>query len=355
MAPRNNAEIEHGSDENLAAHPSPLAEKQAANPRIIVNYSKMQLQWINVGFFSVTTLLAIYGAFFVTFRRETLLCMSILYAATMLGITAGYHRLWSHRAYEATAPLRSFLALAGAGAFQGSILWWCRHHRVHHRWTDTDRDPYSAQKGLFWSHIGWLLFTKQETSSRVHIYSHDLEQDPVVAWQHRNYVWLAPTISLALPTLLAGLGWGDWQGGFFHAAILRMTLTHHATFCVNSLAHYLGEANYDDERTPRDHIVTAVITFGEGYHNFHHEFPRDYRNAIRWWQFDPTKWFIWSCSRVGLVHGLRRFPENELHKARVLMATKRLEEEKRRINWGQPVHELPHITWDECRRRNHYR
>ncbi|RKP05787.1 putative acyl-CoA desaturase [Thamnocephalis sphaerospora] len=312
-----------------------------------MDYSKLKLNWVNVAFFSITPLFATYGVFYVPFHPTTLLCTVFLYAATMLSITAGHHRLWSHRAYEATLPLRSFLALASASAFQGSILSWCCDHRAHHRWTDTDRDPYSAQKGLFWSHIGWILFTEKTASQREPIYLHDLVRDPVVVWQHCNYFWLAPVASFALPTLLAGIGWGDWQGGFFHAAILRMVLVHHATFCVNSLAHYLGEASYGDERTPRDHIFTAVVTFGEGYHSFHHEFPRDYRNAIRWWQFDPTKWFIWLCSQVGLAHGLRRFPDNELHKARVLMMAKRLEEEKHKIDWGQAAHKLPAISWDE--------
>jgi stearoyl-CoA desaturase (delta-9 desaturase) len=128
-----------------------------------------------------------------------------------------------------------------------------------------------------------------------------------------------------------------------------MVATHHVTFCVNSLAHYLGETAYEDEQTPRDHFITALITFGEGYHNFHHTFPRDYRNAVRWWQYDPTKWLIWSCSKIGLAHGLRRFPENEVSKARVIMTAKRLELEKRQVNWGMQKSELPKFTWDECK------
>jgi stearoyl-CoA desaturase (delta-9 desaturase) len=129
----------------------------------------------------------------------------------------GYHRHWSHRAYEARWPLRIFFALGGAVAFQGSALWWCRHHRAHHRWTDSEHDPYGAQKGLFWSHIGWLLYkddpeiAKAQQKTRPRVYVEDLEQDPILTWQHRNFVWLAPVMSFMFPTLVAGYFWGDWM------------------------------------------------------------------------------------------------------------------------------------------------
>jgi stearoyl-CoA desaturase (delta-9 desaturase) len=172
-------------------------------------------------------------------------------------------------------------------------------------------------------------------------------QDPIVRWQHRNYKWLAPFISLVVPTLIAGFGWGDWRGGYFYAAVLRLVLVHHATFCVNSLAHWLGEAAYDDLNSPRDHIITAFVTFGEGYHNFHHEFPRDYRNAVHWWQYDPTKWFIIICSWFGLAYNLHTFSENEIRKGNVLMREKKILEEKATLKWGKSPSELPTYTWEE--------
>ncbi|CAG8777494.1 7571_t:CDS:1, partial [Gigaspora rosea] len=104
------------------------------------------------------------------------------------------------------------------------------------------------------------------------------------------------------------------NNSFFFAAVTRLLFVHHATFCVNSLAHYLGDTPFDDRRTPRDHFITAILSLGEGYHNFHHEFPMDYRNAIRFYQYDPTKWLIRFLSYFGVAHHLKKFPENEIQK-----------------------------------------
>ncbi|ORZ26835.1 hypothetical protein BCR44DRAFT_40111, partial [Catenaria anguillulae PL171] len=144
--------------------------------------------------------------------------------------------------------------------------------------------------------------------------------------------------------LVAGLGWGDWVGGFLYAGIARLVFVHHATFCVNSLAHYLGEATYDDNRSPRDHWFTALMTFGEGNHNFHHEYPNDYRNAVKFHQYDPTKWLIRACSFVGLTYNLKRFPENEVQKGALLMLEKKCRNWRHRLDWGVPTDKLP--VWD---------
>ncbi len=106
-----------------------------------------------------------------------------------------------------------------------------------------------------------------------------------------------------------GYFWGDWRGGYVYAGAMRMCMVHHSIFALNSLAHWLGEAPFDDKHSPRDHLVTALVTFGEGYHNFHHQFPTDYRNAIRWYQYDPTKWFISLCAKVGLASHLKVGPQ----------------------------------------------
>jgi stearoyl-CoA desaturase (delta-9 desaturase) len=128
-------------------------------------------------------------------------------------------------------------------------------------------------------------------------------------------------MGFGVPTMVPGLLWGDWRGGFFFAGAARLTFVHHvsepflrvlhlliilkSTFCVNSLAHWLGDTPFDDKHTPRDHIITALMTIGEGYHNFHHQFPMDFRNAIRWYQYDPTKWFIRVMQWAGLASHLK--------------------------------------------------
>lgn len=239
--------------------------------------------------------------------------------ACFLGITAGYHRLWAHRSYNASKPLQYALAMVGAGAVEGSIRWWARGHRAHHRYTDTDLDPYNAHKGLLWSHIGWMVLKPRRKPGVADV--SDLSKNDIVKWQHRHYLKLVFIMGIVFPTLVAGLGWGDWKGGYVYAALLRLVFVHHvsvgngwrtvrscllqSTFCVNSLAHWLGETPFDDKHTPRDHLVTALVTIGEGYHNFHHQFPMDYRNAIKWYQYDPTKWFIWVCQELGLASHLK--------------------------------------------------
>lgn len=119
-------------------------------------------------------------------------------------------------------------------------------------------------------------------------------------------------------------------------------------FCVNSVAHWIGSSTYDDKHTPRDHFLTALITLGEGYHNFHHQFPMDYRNAVKYYQFDPTKWFIYACEQLGLAFGLQRFSSNEIRKGSFAMAAKKLLRMQQDINWGKRRVELPVLDWSVC-------
>lgn len=269
----------------------------------------------------------------------------VYYFITGLGITAGYHRLWAHRAYNASLPLQYFLACAGAGSVQGSIRWWSRGHRAHHRYTDTKLDPYSAHEGFWWAHIGWMLIKPRGKIGVADI--SDLTKNPVVRWQHKNYLSLMVFFGLGFPTLVAGLGWGDWWGGLFFAAAARLVFVHHSTFCVNSLAHWLGETPFDNKHTPKDHFITALCTVGEGYHNFHHQFPMDFRNAIKWYQYDPTKWFIWTSSKLGLASHLKTFPDNEIKKGQYTMKLQLLEEQSKEIKWPKHSNDLPVISWED--------
>jgi len=316
------------------------------NPDIPRNGSALpqgnwKINWVHTILLTSTPMIALIGMLTTTLQWKTAIWGTIYYFMTGIGITAGYHRLWAHRSYSATLPYRIYMSLTGAGAFEGSIKWWSRGHRAHHRYTDTDDDPYSAHRGLFWSHIGWMLFKEETKPSMRKIDVSDLMKDPVVRIQHQFYPYIALTMSFIFPTLVAGLGWGDYAGGYFYAGVLRLVVVHHATFCVNSLAHYLGDQPFDDRRTPRDHILTALVTMGEGYHNFHHEFPTDYRNAIKFYQYDPTKWLIKLCSFVGLTYDLNQFPENEIQKGLLQMNEKLIEAKMRELDWGIPIERLP--------------
>lgn len=231
-----------------------------------------------------------------------------------LSITAGYHRLWAHKAYEAHPALKWFFALWGAGALQNSILIWASDHRRHHRHVDdNERDPYSAGRGLWFSHMGWML-RNYPSGENDFSNARDLQRDPVVMFQHRHYVLLTTFMNLGLPLLL---GWwlGDIIGTLLLVGLLRLVLNHHFTFFINSLAHFWGTRPYTEENSARDNPVLAFLTYGEGYHNYHHLFQNDYRNGIRWYHWDPTKWLISLCARVGLASRLQRVPDFRIQRA----------------------------------------
>ncbi|KAL9112002.1 MAG: hypothetical protein Q9227_003622 [Pyrenula ochraceoflavens] len=333
-------------------------------PMTLANWHQ-HVNWLNVILIAGLPIVGLLAATGTPWNWYTCIWSVIYYFGTGLGITAGltncnpllgvelidvecvgYHRLWAHTSYSATLPLRIFLALLGAGSVEGSIRWWAGGHRAHHRWTDTEKDPYSVRKGLIYSHIGWLVM-KQNPKRIGRTDISDLNADPVVRWQHRHYLELVIFMALIFPTTVAGLGWGDWRGGFIYAGILRMFFVQQATFCVNSIAHYLGDQPFDDTRSPRDHVVTALLTLGEGYHNFHHEFPSDYRNAIQWHQYDPTKWAICIWKMMGLAYDLKQFPSNEIEKGRVQQLQKKLDRKRSTLHWGTPLEKLPVLSWDE--------
>jgi len=318
---------------------------QKHRPPITLGNVLHNMNWISFLVLTVTPTLAIYGTFTTAYNWKTALWSVIYYYITGLGITAGYHRLWAHRSYNASEPLQYALALGGAGAVQGSIKWWSRGHRAHHRYTDTKLDPYSAHEGFWWAHVGWMIF-KPRTKIGVADIS-DLTRNKIVRWQHKNYLPLMLTMGLFFPTAVAGLGWGDWRGGFFFAGAARLTFVHHSTFCVNSLAHWLGDTPFDNKHTPRDHFITALVTVGEGYHNFHHQFPMDFRNAIKWFQYDPTKWFISTMALFGLASHLKKFPDNEIKKGQYTMKLQKLAEESGEIVWPNDSNHLPVISWDD--------
>jgi stearoyl-CoA desaturase (delta-9 desaturase) len=298
------------------------------------------VNWLNVILIVGIPMCGLITAWWTPLYLKTAIWSVAFYFATGLGITAGYHRLWAHTSYSATVPLKIFLAAVGGGAVEGSIRWWARDHRAHHRYTDTEKDPYSVRKGLLYSHFGWMLM-KQNPKRIGRTDISDLNDDAVVVWQHKHYLKVVLFMGLIFPTLVAGLGWGDWLGGFVYAGILRIFFVQQATFCVNSLAHWLGDQPFDDRNSPRDHVITALVTLGEGYHNFHHEFPSDYRNAIEWHQYDPTKWSIWMWKQMGLAYDLKQFRSNEIEKGRLQQQQKKLDQKRSKLDWGVPLEQLP--------------
>ena len=245
--------------------------------------------------------------------------------STALSITLGYHRLFSHLTFKARWPVKLYTLLFGAAAFEGSALEWSADHRRHHKFVDHDEDPYDINKGLFHAHIGWLLFrTGPETPLT---WVRDLKNDRLAWWQHRHYVPIAVGMGFGLPALIGWL-WGGAAcalGGFLIAGTARIVVVHHMTFCINSLCHWIGDRPYSTHCTARDSVLMAVCTFGEGYHNYHHEFQYDYRNGVKPWQWDPTKWTIWTLGKLGLVSGLRTIPEEKILKAQIAEHERKLQ------------------------------
>lgn len=307
-----------------------------------------RLNWLHVPLLILTPLIGLYGIFTTPWNAKTYAFAVAYYFFTGLGITAGYHRLFAHRAYKATWLARVILLLAGAGAVEGSARWWSRDHRAHHRFVDTDQDPYSASKGFWYSHIGWMLVKQdKEKIGGKFINIKDLEEDPLVRFQHKFYLPIAIFMGVVFPTIFCGLLWGDYYGGYFIAGVARLVFVHHSTFFVNSLAHWAGTASFSDAHTARNSIITAFVTLGEGYHNFHHEFPNDYRNGVKWWQYDPTKVTIYLMSLVGLTYDLIETSPGEILKGELQMQQKALQEAKKVPEWGPHPDHLPVVSWSQ--------
>ncbi len=283
------------------------------------------IDWVNTLFLTLTPLTALLSSW-IYFSNNGIELSQILlaiafYFLTGLAITAGYHRLLSHRAYKSSNIVKFFYLIFGAAAFQNSALKWCADHRIHHRHVDGEKDPYNINKGFFYAHIGWIFYKENNDISH---YPKDLLNDKLVMWQHNYYYIIAIAMGFVLPTLI-GYFLGSALGGLALSALLRIVFVHHCTFFINSLCHIVGNRPYTDTNTARDSYIMAIFSYGEGYHNYHHYFPSDYRNGIRWYHFDPTKWLIKILAITGLVKDLKKVPEKLIAQAKKEMLVKKIQ------------------------------
>jgi stearoyl-CoA desaturase (delta-9 desaturase) len=284
-----------------------------------------RINWVTASFLVVTPLVAVvwggvHIALFGVHPFEVAL-FALYIGATGFSITAGYHRHFAHGAYECRRFVKAFYLLFGAAAFQHSVLNWSADHRRHHENIDEDLDPYNIKKGFLWAHIGWLMVKAPNPGDFSNV--PDLIADPMVRFQHRFYVPLAITMGFLVP-LGIGFAMGHPWGCLLWAGVFRTVVVHHSTFFVNSLAHTLGRRPYSIAVSARDSVVTALLTFGEGYHNFHHRFSTDYRNGVRRHQWDPTKWLIRAMAAVGWAWGLCRAPREKIVAAELECEASRL-------------------------------
>jgi stearoyl-CoA desaturase (delta-9 desaturase) len=260
---------------------------------------------------------------------EPILCATLVFLIAM-AISGGYHRYFSHKAFRCHPFLKFLYLFVGAGGFQQSALVWSVDHRFHHRYVDTNLDPYNINRGFWWAHWGWLFAQDPPSRDKLLKAAPDLAKDRWVMWQDRYWVLLGIFWSVVVPVGV-GLMIGRPLGMFLWAGLLRIVISHHTTFTVNSIAHIFGKRPYSDKNSARDVWWLAPFLCGEAYHNYHHAFQADYRNGVRWYQWDPTKWSLWIMHHLGMVTHLNRTPEPQIIKARLAMELKRVEQKLSKV------------------------
>ncbi|XP_046442058.1 acyl-CoA Delta-9 desaturase-like isoform X3 [Daphnia pulex] len=275
--------------------------------------------WRNVLVFIYLHLAALYGLYlcFTDVTWATLAWSYALFIFGGFGITGGAHRLWAHRCYKAKWPLRVIAAVGQTIALQNDIYVWSRDHRVHHKFSETDADPHNARRGFFFAHVGWLLCRKHPEVMRrgKTVDVSDLLQDPIVVYQRKFYIPLLIIFCFAMPTLVPWYFWGEsLRTSFFVASILRYVITLNATWLVNSAAHIWGTHPYDKGINPSENRFVAFITSGEGWHNYHHVFPWDYKaSELGNYGTNTTRAIIDFCAWLGLAYDLKSVPEKVVY------------------------------------------
>lgn len=276
------------------------------------------INWGPVAFLTIYQVLLLMSLpfyfYYFSLHASTVIISIVLLFATGISITGGYHRLYSHRTYRTNRFVEAIILFFGTMAAQGSALRWSYDHRLHHAYVDTDDDPYSIKKGFWYAHCLWIWYKPNPIDPKV---VPDLMKNKLVMFQHNYYKPLMLLTNVLVFIILAPL-LGDYAGVFFLAVWTRMFLLHHFTWFINSLAHTWGDKPFSIEQTAVNNFVISLLTFGEGYHNYHHTFANDYRNGVRWYQYDPTKWLIWILNKFGLASDLKRMSKVAINKKLVL-------------------------------------
>lgn len=272
---------------------------------------KLKLVWRNIIAFGYLHLAALYGAWLLltSAKWQTIGFALFLYLISGLGITAGAHRLWAHRSYKAKWPLRIFLVICNTIAFQDAAYHWARDHRVHHKFSETDADPHNATRGFFFSHIGWLLCKKhpEVKAKGKGMDLSDLRADPVLMFQKKYYMLIMPFACFIIPTMIPMYYWNEsFLNSWFVATMFRWCFILNVTWLVNSAAHKFGGKPYDRYMSPSENRSVAFFAFGEGWHNYHHVFPWDYKTAeFGNYSLNLTTAFIDLCAKIGWAYDLK--------------------------------------------------
>ena len=221
--------------------------------------------------------------------------LAAMYTLVALGVTVGYHRMLTHRSFRPHPLVKCVLLILGSMSFEGPALMWAATHIKHHAQADRPGDPHSPVEGFFHAHLGWI-FSELVNPER---YCRHLLQDKQVVFISRTFV-LWSVLSLLIPFMLGG-----WTG-LLWGGLVRVFLTHHVTWSVNSICHTFGKRPFQTNDGSRNEWVVGLLAFGEGWHINHHAFPRSAFHGLRWWQFDLSGYFIWTLEHLGLVHDVYR-------------------------------------------------
>ncbi|XP_025988405.2 uncharacterized protein LOC105200011 [Solenopsis invicta] len=280
---------------------------------------ELKIVWRNVIIFTFIHLAAIYGLYLYLFRAK---CLSFIWFTLVgfaggFGITVGAHRLWAHRSYKAKWPMRLILMIFNTVAFEDDIYQWVRDHRVHHKFVDTDADPYNVRRGFFFSHMGWLLVRKHPDVIKkgATIDCSDVIQDPIVAFQRKWYMYLMPLCCFIIPALIPWLAWNENLWYSWYIAVFRYCTSLHLTWMVNSVAHMWGMKPYDKSLTATNNVGVGIFAFGEGWHNYHHVFPWDYKaSEFGNYRCNFSTAFIDFFAYLGLAYDLKTVPADMIKK-----------------------------------------
>ncbi|CAG9865307.1 unnamed protein product [Phyllotreta striolata] len=302
----------HECDDEIQAQIIPPEVSKPSN-------RKLELVWRNIILFVYLHMVALYGLYIILTSAKLLTTFFaiFLYICGGLGITAGAHRLWAHRAYKAKWPLKVILTIFNTLAFENSVIEWSRDHRVHHKFSETDADPHNAKRGFFFSHVGWLLCRKhpEVKVKGKSIDMADLEEDPILAFQHKYYLALMPFACFIIPTFIPMYYWNETFVNSFSANIFRYVFTLNATWLVNSAAHIYGHKPYDRFINPAENVSVSVFALGEGWHNYHHTFPWDYKAAeFGKYSTNFSSMFIDFFAKIGWAYDLKTVSQDMIQK-----------------------------------------
>ncbi|GHO67491.1 stearoyl-CoA 9-desaturase [Ktedonobacter sp. SOSP1-85] len=252
----------------------------------------------------VATVYAIATLWQKAINATDLTLLLVMYSLVALGVTVGFHRMLTHRSFAAHPVVKFIFLVLGSMALEGPALEWAATHIKHHSYSDKEGDPHSPVEGFFHAHIGWLFKDRMADPNQ---YAKHLQKDPIVVFVSKTFLlWVV--LSLIIPFAIGGWSALLWAG------LVRIFLTHHVTWSVNSVCHIFGRRDYETNDQSRNEWVVGLLSFGEGWHNNHHAFPRSAFHGLRWWQFDCSGYLIWSLEKLGLAKDVYRISPEQMQK-----------------------------------------